>query len=292
VTAPHEAFPDYLVIGHVTRDRLPDGSYRPGGTATYAGLAAHRLGRQVGVVTSGLPDEVSVAAGIAAAVKPAPRTTTFENLYDGGTRRQFCHAVACRLTLEDIPAAWRGAEIVHLGPVAQEVDPWLVSAFGGALVGITPQGWLRRWGADGRVQRAEWPEAREVLSRAGVVIASVDDLGGDRALLDQWVRWARLFVLTVGKEGAIVYYGGQQRRLPAYAVAEVDPTGAGDVFAAAYLVRLSEAGDPYEAAQYANCAASFVVEGRGAASVPTRDQVEWRLLHGRLRSCGANGEPA
>ena len=152
---------------------------------------------------------------------------------------------------------------------------------GEALVGVTPQGWLRRWGADGYVRRAEWPQAHDVLSRVGAVILSMDDLGGDRALLQDWVRWAPLLVLTVGKEGAIVYHGGRQRRFPAFAVAEVDPTGAGDVFAAAYLTRLSETGNAYEAAQYANCAASFVVEGVGALSAPTRDEVEWRLRHGR-----------
>lgn len=292
--APCETPPDYLVIGHVTRDLMPDGSYRPGGTATYAGRAALRLGLRVGVVTSAAPPELGAEAGIAVAVRPAPQTTTFENLYSGGRRRQFCRAVAARLSLDDVPEPWRYARIVHLGPVAQEVDPQLVAAFGEALVGVTPQGWLRRWDADGYVGRADWPQARDVLSRVGVVIVSIDDLGRDRGLLRDWVRWAPLLVLTVGKDGAIVYHRGRQRRFPAYAVAEVDPTGAGDVFAAAYLVRLSETGDPHEAAQYANCAASFVVEGGGASRVPTRDEVEWRLRYGRLRFDpqdvgGANG---
>ena len=228
ISLSREAAPDYLVIGHVTRDLMPDGSYRSGGTVTYAGLAALRLGLRVGAVTSAVPGDLHLEAGMALKVKPAPQTTTFENLYSGGTRRQFCRAVAARLCLEDVPEAWKGARIVHLGPVAQEVDPRVVSGFAGALVGVTPQGWLRRWDADGFVRRADWPEARRVLAEAGAVILSIDDLGGDRALLSQWVRWARLLVLTVGKDGAIVYHGGRQRRFPAFAVAEVDPTGAGD----------------------------------------------------------------
>ena len=59
-------------------------------------------------------------------------------------------------------------------------------------------------------------------------------------------------VLTVGREGAIVYHEGRQQRVPAYAVEEVDPTGAGDVFATAYLIRLHETGDVIEAARFAN----------------------------------------
>lgn len=293
ISPSREAPPDYLIIGHVTRDLMPDGGFRAGGTATYAGLAALRLGLRVGVVTSVAPQGLSHEAGIAVHYKPALQTTTFENLYTGGIRRQYCRAVAAKLCLDDVPPAWRGARIVHLGPVAQEVDPLLVSGFDEALVGVTPQGWLRRWDADGYVRRADWPQARHVLPQAGAVIVSIDDLGGDRALLHDWVGWARLLVLTVGKEGAIVYHGGRQRRFPAFAVAEVDPTGAGDVFAAAYLMRLSETGDAYEAAQFANCAASFVVEEVGVLGIPKREAVEarlrcGRLRHGRLRSHGVD----
>ena len=54
---------------------------------------------------------------------------------------------------------------------------------------------------------------------------------------------------------------------------EVDPTGAGDVFAAAYLIRYHETGDPYEAAQFANLVASFSVEAPGTEGIPTRDEV-------------------
>ena len=44
--------PDYLLIGHMTRDLLPDGGCAPGGTALYAALTAHRVGRRVGVVSA------------------------------------------------------------------------------------------------------------------------------------------------------------------------------------------------------------------------------------------------
>ena len=64
---------------------------------------------------------------------------------------------------------------------------------------------------------------------------------------------------------------------------EVDPTGAGDVFAAAFLVRYQETGDPLEAAAFAACAASCVVEGVGATTLGDRDEVlraAWRLGSG------------
>jgi hypothetical protein len=115
------------------------------------------------------------------------------------------------------------------------------------------------------------------------VILSLEDLGGDRGLLARYIRQSRLLVQTVGAEGAIVYHNGCETRTSAYEVNEQDPTGAGDVFAAAFLLRLFETDDAVEAARYANSAASFVVEGVGIANVPTREQVEWRLRYGRLR---------
>ena len=47
--------------------------------------------------------------------------------------------------------------------------------------------------------------------------------------------------------------------------------------APAFLIRLWESGDVWKATRFANCAASFAVEGEGIATVPTREQVEARL---------------
>jgi len=54
----------------------------------------------------------------------------------------------------------------------------------------------------------------------------------------------------------------------------VDPTGAGDVFAAAFMIRLIETDDPCQAAQFANTVASFSIEGPGVSGIPMRHQVE------------------
>ncbi len=59
--------PDYLMLGHFTRDVLPDGTTTPGGTSLYAALTAHHLGRDVGVVSApaGLPvSSVALDSGV------------------------------------------------------------------------------------------------------------------------------------------------------------------------------------------------------------------------------------
>ena len=192
--------------------------------------------------------------------------------------------VAGSLGVNQVPAAWRESAIVHLGPLVQEVDPRMADAFPTSLVGVTPQGWLRAWREDGLVSAVRWESAERVLARADVVILSMEDLGDDREELERLRGLARLLVLTDGRHGATVYDGSRVTRVPAFDVQEVDPTGAGDVFAAAFFVRLHETQDPVEAARFANCEASFLVEAQGTSRVPTREQVEERLRFGRLRA--------
>ena len=277
--------PDYVVIGHLSRDVQADGSIVPGGTVTYAALTARNLGRRVGVVTSA-SDAVDLAGifeDIEVACVPAARSTSMENIYVHGTREQRVRSVAAPLAAVHVPPAWFNASVVHLGPLVMEVDPHLASVFPNSLLGVTPQGWMRRWTADGRVHHVPWSSAKEVLAHAAVLVFSEEDVGGNRALLQEYVRLARLAVATDGWRGAVVYQGEDVKRFPAYLVHEVDPTGAGDVFAAAYMIRLEETGDPLDAARFANAVASFTVERRGLLGVPSRLEAESRLRKGRLR---------
>jgi len=225
----------------------------------------------------------SVFDGIELICWPAEDTTTFENRYTNGTREQFIQTVAPPLRLEHVPETWYSAPLVHLGPIAMEVPENLVDVFPQALIGVTPQGWMRSWDASGRVRHTVWTSAPHILARADVLILSEEDVAGDRSLLQSYLEIAKLAVVTDGWRGAVVYAPQGVRRLPAYCVEETDPTGAGDVFASAYLIALSEGRDPYEAARFANAVASHSVEARGLSSIPTRIQTENRMAQGLVR---------
>jgi sugar/nucleoside kinase (ribokinase family) len=278
--------PDYLVIGHVTRDVVP-GGFVFGGTACFASLTARNLGRRAAVLTRGqpMPELDRYLGGIAVHVIPADETTTFENLYTPNGRIQYLRAVAPPIPADAVPAAWRSARVVHLGPVDQEVPPEVADMFPPrTLIGATPQGWLRAWDESGLVRAVPWANAEHVLARIDVLVFSAEDVGGDQELVRRYAEMARLAVVTENRNGCVVWHRGRRTRYPAFEVDEIDPTGAGDVFAAAFLLRYAETGDVDAAARFANCAASFTVEGRGTAAIPTLEQVEHRLRTGRLRT--------
>jgi len=143
---------NYLLIGHITRDLTPSGP-RLGGTAVYSGLTATALGLRVGIVTSrGTELPLGELNRIPVINYPAENSTTFENIYTNTGRIQIVHTVASQLDYHIIPEPWRQAPIVHLGPIAQEVEPGLVRSFPASLVRVTPQGWLRTWNQAGHIR--------------------------------------------------------------------------------------------------------------------------------------------
>ncbi|MFL5803040.1 MAG: PfkB family carbohydrate kinase, partial [Roseiflexaceae bacterium] len=171
---------------------------------------------------------------------------------------------------------WRSAPIVHLGPVLGETPEVLVHAFPGALLGVTPQGWMRAWGPDlpGPISYRPWHPAADLLRRIDALVLSIEDVKGDEALVAGWARHCKLIALTRGARGATLFIAGAPQTVPAFPATERDPTGAGDVFAAALLVRLHETGDPLDAARFAARVAAASIEGRGVSMVPTRVEVE------------------
>ncbi|MDP2727165.1 MAG: PfkB family carbohydrate kinase [Dehalococcoidia bacterium] len=267
--------PDFVVAGHLTLD-TDNAGYLLGGTA-YSALTAARLGRRVGLFTSFASDVEPGPdlEGVQVVSRPSPRSTIFRNTYKARRREQSVLSVALPLEASELPLSWRRASVVHLAPMANELGPEFLETFPGALIGASPQGWMRDWGPDGLVRPAPWSWAEQALPRLDALILSLDDLAGDEAIIAQWATKVPCLVLTCGEAGAWVYYKGERRHVAACPSRRiVDPTGAGDVFAAAFLVKWAEWGDPVPAARFAGLVASFVVEEKGLAGVPTLAQVE------------------
>ena len=65
----------------------------------------------------------------------------------------------------------------------------------------------------------------------------------DASLIADYASLTRVLVVTTGSTGCSVYAGGAKHVFKADPVAEVDPTGAGDIFATAFFVMLHQTGD-------------------------------------------------
>lgn len=269
---------DYVVLGHLTADETPQGRVL-GGTAAYAALTARALGLRVGVVTaaSGKLD-YSALQGVQVLRVDSEQDTVFENHETPSGRRQWLRAAAAPLSWTHVPERWRRAPLLHLGPVAQELPPSLDEGLSPGFLGVTPQGWLRTWDETGAVRRADWPQAEALLAHAGAVVLSLEDVDGDEAFIDEMVLHTPVLAVTEGAEGVRLYWRGDVRRFWPPKVSAVDPTGAGDIFAAAFFIRLYTTRDPWEAARFATCLAACSVTRPGLAGIPSRDEVQKCLV--------------
>jgi sugar/nucleoside kinase (ribokinase family) len=261
-SAPQQSI-DYLVVGHCSRD-LSEFGEQLGGTAAFAGLAAHVLGRKVGILTSCANTlNLDPLEGLAITRIPSERTTSFENTQTEIGRIQRIHAVADGISVEDIPHAWVQAEIVHLGPIAQEVEFSFAQAYSGSYLGLTPQGWLRQWDDDGKVVPVHWKTIVPLLSAADAVVVSEEDLSKSEEACSQMAKHCNTLAVTLGPIGARVYHRGEERLVSVTPREEVDATGAGDIFAAAFFIHMQATQDPWTSAAYANKIASGSVGVRG-----------------------------
>lgn len=265
---------DYLLIGHVAVDLTPTGK-QLGGTVSYSALTAKAMGLRVGIVTSvGEDAPLQLLDGVQIYNLPTEQSTIFENVKTEHGRKQTLHHQATKISFEHVPHIWRDAPIVHIAPIAQEVDAELVKQFPASWVGVTPQGWMRGWDENGSVFATAWENSEQVLGRVGGVVMSLEDINRDLELVEWMAHHARLLCLTEGEQGAVLHWHGDRRRFRPPVVEEVDATGAGDIFTAGFFVRLHETRDPWEAARFATNLAAFSVTRAGLNGIPTHAEIE------------------
>lgn len=269
---------EYLAIGHVAHDLTENGP-RLGGTVAYSALTARALGLKAGILTAaGNETPLDALDGIPVLSIESSRSTTFENQYTIAGRVQYLRAQASRIDFNSVPGAWRHAAIVHLAPIANEMDSTLPDDFSPALLGVTPQGWMRKWDSEGRVARSAWLNSEPILQKANAVVISREDVSGDNELIEQLAHQTRMLVVTEGADGCVLHWNGDRRRFRAPEVHEVDATGAGDIFAAAFFVRLLNTRDAWEAARFATLVAAGSVTRVGLAGIPTQAEIESCLM--------------
>jgi 1D-myo-inositol 3-kinase len=289
---------DYTSVGHVTIDVLDDGSRRAGGTAFYSALQAARLGLRTLIVTQGLESEIEQLLEphrdeLELTVLPAPCTTTLLTSGSGSARSQrvlaWAGPIAENLALD--------TAILHLAPVARETPSrWHGPA---TFVGLTPQGLVRQWharGEAGDASRGATDASRTadeghitdappgaaavgVAARCHALVVSEHEHASCARLIDAARAAGAVVAITAGAGPvSLLAHGRDPDELQVPALHEpVDDLGAGDVFAAAFFVAVSEGRPAPDAARFANAAAAVRMHGAGAGAIGGRAAIAARL---------------
>jgi sugar/nucleoside kinase (ribokinase family) len=241
-----------LVVGSLSLDRIElDGQSeaRVGGTVVYSGLTWRRLGGEVTVVTAMADRDRAAArpllhAGVLLVAADSDATTSFVNRVDGDGREQEVAARARAIPAELVAAAGP-ADVVHLGPLhPDDLEPevYRVARAAAPAVAIDVQGFTRR--IEGRRVLAEASKsAAELLRGAGWLKGDAGEfdlvaaaLGCSAAQLADALGAGEVLRSRASEGGEVLRPGAPAIRWAAVPVTgPVDPTGAGDVFLAAYL---------------------------------------------------------
>jgi len=279
--------PDLVVLGNLLVDDMvfPDGRTRmaePGGATLYGTLGASLWGLRVGAASvrgddypAGVLEALAArgvdVSGVRSLGAPGIRTWL---LYEG-TRRQVIHRLDrpshadVSPRAEDLPAAWSGSRAFHLAPMPFDVQRGLVeslSSLKGAFLSLDP---YRLLSTD---TIAEW---REVIARVDAFFLSEDEMElGSREDPRPAIRSLaggrlRLVFFKRGPRGGLLYDAREDRFVEwaPRAAGVVDPTGAGDAFAAGFLAGWLGA-DPVERALLRGVvSASFAIADWGAAGI-------------------------
>jgi sugar/nucleoside kinase (ribokinase family) len=296
--SPAEA-PDVVVVGSAARDIASDDTrgWRLGGGVAFGGLTLARLGLRTGVVVgvdppAAIADELQLlrAAGGDVRLVRLERSPVFDNVETHTGRVQTCLEPGQPINVDVLPDEFRPVRAWLFAPVADELpEAWAAVPPPGALVAVGWQGLLRELSRGGRTQRRP-AQPSSLIARADIVGVSRHDVDPHTPLDALWrllKPGATLLVtegvlggwrLVLGSDGPI-----ERRRFPAIsAEREVDPTGAGDVFLAAYLAtRVGSAlgGSLRHGSdlRLAAAAASLAVEEPGLHGVPELAAVTRRL---------------
>ncbi len=252
-----------LFVGHACHDKTPTG-FKLGGTVSYAAAFANAIGEQTVVLTSIGPDflfeDNFTDAGVQLQIVPAKQTTVFDNRYRDAIRQQYILQRAEKISKSNIPEELQPA-IIFLCPIADEINLNIISAYPDILHACTIQGFLRSWDEQGKVSATAMQWDR--LSGLDLAIFSIDDVEGNPVWIEEITSRIPICVLTKGAAGAQLYEQGHVRSFPSWSVEEVDPTGAGDVFATAFLCHYKNTANLTLSMAYAHAAASMVVEVDG-----------------------------
>ena len=252
----------FLCLGNFTLDVQGEG-VAPGGSVFYSGSAAQALGMNVRIVAGASPSfPLQDAADLQSTdVKliEGPHCTTMKNVYTESGRKQFVHAEGPTIPFAAVPSAWLKDSVVLLCPVFGELERETTRRTRGLVTGASVQGWLRKKGAGGRVECAAETRFLDDLQGVDVLFFGVEDLGGHPELEEQFRRVAPIVVETRGPGGARVTMDNATLHFPAQKIVEVDPTGAGDTFAAAFLAHYVRHRSPPDAAEFAVRMAEIMV---------------------------------
>jgi sugar/nucleoside kinase (ribokinase family) len=252
------------------------------GCSTNACLAASRLGARTTLVGSIGPDYLEllkkdlVERGIGSCLLPSKETGGFSLKYynDHGSRDLTLLGIAD--PINHYEGGYADYDFILLGPILGEVNSRLVMEICNSTslpILTDPQGLLRNQ-SNGLIFHELTREFIDIAKASTIVkaneletmvVTGIDPRQDpERAVKLLYEYGCKIAVTTIAEAGSIIYDGAHLYPIPAFKTDAIDPTGAGDTYAAGFIIKYMEnPSDLTAAGCFASAVASVMVENSG-----------------------------
>jgi len=292
---------DIVVVGHLSRDLIITPISRSealGGGAAYAMLAPSLNAFDAGIISKvgedfeqeywkTLESSGLVLTGLR---KSGSKSTRFVNKYDTkGNRVQMVEALAESITPSDFSNLHHDANVIHFSPLTAseiDIDCIRLARSNAKIISIDVQGYVRSIDSSGIVSPRSWTERDEILGLVDVVKFNESELKmtlnaeSELSAASQILNLGpRIVLVTHDTKGSIIYTRDSQITIPLVSAnAQVDSTGSGDVYAIGFLLEYMRSSNLKRAGLFAATCSSFNVETIGPYNMPSRLDVETRMI--------------
>ncbi len=286
---------DLVVIGHIAKDTIiREGAktHSIGGAPYYAGIAARKMGGNVGIVSKIGADldnsslSVFNEMGIQTCIRRTKGlTTSFELEYLKDSRKLTLKQACEPILFEEVPKRFLNSRSILLSPIAGEISPIFVEKLyreTDSLIAADAQGFVRRFDSKGITQFAFWEDAGRILplldivkfsKREALTAMNCDSI--DKAAQKILNFGPEIVIITLGDEGVVIR--GKEnlfikpKTLPKRVL---ETTGAGDIFLGVFLLEYALTKDVANSGNIATIAATKSTETTGLSRFVTRDTIE------------------
>ncbi len=280
---------ELVVVGNFSKDLIYKGESffeSIGGTPFYTGLTASKLGVKTGVVANlglNLRNYLSFLEELnLSGLRLMEESTVFEHHYLKGKRVSKIVCTGKPLSFNQIPKSFLEAEIIHLGPIFQEVTLEMIEKirrkFKG-VISLDAQGLTRFLNKEKEIF-LKGDLCLKAVKHVDIIKLSIEEAKlfheNPEITCSMFLReGVRICIVTLGKEGVFVLTSKEEIKLPGVEVKEVvDETGAGDVFMGGMLYSMLKGKSLQDSLLTGEAAAAASLKDKGLKAIPNKKEIE------------------
>jgi len=292
--------PNLIVIGHLLKEMIifSDQVCGPvlGGASAYFSVIASKLGTKTGIVSKigkdmplKLLDPLKESGVDTRGLKiEGDKSRSSELIYEkNGDKTMKYPNKGVPLTFKDIPNDYFDADIIYIAPQEWELSFQEIkkifsqnkslavelAGYGGAHCSYHSKknnvGFVKEILPYFKIAKLSIEDCRYIFGRTDV-----------KKIAKMIIEWGvQVSIITLADKGAIIATANNIYEIPTIIQNVVDRTGAGDAFAAGFMVSYIQDGDVKKAGLFASATASIIIEKRGGMKlerIPTLAQVKKR----------------